>query len=188
MKNTYTFMAGETKVELVAEVEFITRNKTTNLDGDVFVLDKKETITNATLTALVDGEVFTICKDINFWVMIDTGTEGIERLWGIEGIGFTSEMAREIEKFLEDVIEGAKSDDIKKEEAKRKEEDTIREIEKAKKVIEKAEKQQSIPTLAEVRQKEKDWNNLYNEGGEGYTPHIISKEEYENAKKVLSHH
>ena len=27
-----------------------------------------------------------------------------------------------------------------------------------------------------------------NEGGEGYTPHIISKEEYENAKKVLSHH
>src|SRR5690554_3847496 len=79
MKKTYEWTGSRgNKFKLEAEVEFITRSKTTNLDGDVFVLDKKETITNATLTALVDGEVFTICKDINFWVMIDTETEGIE--------------------------------------------------------------------------------------------------------------
>lgn len=32
----------------------------------------------------------------------------------------------------------------------------------------------------------KQYNNIHNEGGEGYIPHFYTYEEYEYAKKLLS--
>lgn len=43
-----------------------------------------------------------------------------------------------------------------------------------------AERQQDLPSAEEAARRVKAWNDLYNEGGEGYVPHIYSAEEYEH--------
>jgi len=43
-----------------------------------------------------------------------------------------------------------------------------------------------IPTMSEVRQKKQNWNNIHNEGGNGYVPDWVSLEEYNDAKNQLS--
>lgn len=37
----------------------------------------------------------------------------------------------------------------------------------------------NLPTTAEAREKALKWNNIYNEGGEGYVPHYYSQNEYD---------
>lgn len=59
----------------------------------------------------------------------------------------------------------------------------IKEIESA---IAEADKQKDIPTKAEAERRMKAYNDLNNEGGEGFVPHIYSKEEYVFLNKRLS--
>lgn len=61
------------------------------------------------------------------------------------------------------------------------------ETEKARlvKFIEKAEKQDWLPTNAEYAEWRKAYNNVMNEGGAGYIPPVITKEALENAKLRL---
>ena len=51
--------------------------------------------------------------------------------------------------------------------------------------ISEAEAQSDIPERAEAKRRMRAYNDVYNEGGEGYVPHIISREEYETAKDLL---
>lgn len=53
------------------------------------------------------------------------------------------------------------------------------------KFIEKAEKQNWLPTEAEYKEYRKAYNNAMNEGGEGYIPTATTKEALENAKLRL---
>lgn len=59
-------------------------------------------------------------------------------------------------------------------------------IEAAEAVIAKAEAQRDIPTAEEAARRIRQYNNIYNEGGEGYVPQIITVEQYERAKAVLA--
>lgn len=59
------------------------------------------------------------------------------------------------------------------------------EINAAMEIITKAEAQADIPTAAEAADRIKQYNNVYNEGGEGYVPEIITAEQYEQAKAVV---
>lgn len=52
--------------------------------------------------------------------------------------------------------------------------------------IAKAEKQKSIPTPEEAKCLRKQWNDLYNEGGEGFVPTFINTEQYTRAKEQLA--
>lgn len=53
-------------------------------------------------------------------------------------------------------------------------------------IIEQCEKQEKLYTREEAAEKYRDYNRLYNEGGEGYVPHFYTIEEYELAKAGLS--
>ena len=53
-------------------------------------------------------------------------------------------------------------------------------------IIEQCEKQEKLYTKEEAAEKYRDYNRLYNEGGEGYVPHFYTIEEYEFAKAGLS--
>ena len=53
------------------------------------------------------------------------------------------------------------------------------------KFIEKAEGQKWLPTNAEYAAWRKNYNNVMNEGGEGYIPSCITREALENAKLKL---
>lgn len=53
-------------------------------------------------------------------------------------------------------------------------------------VIRQAEAQKDIPSALEAAKRRKEWNNIYNEGGEGYAPTWITAEQYKNAKEQLT--
>lgn len=52
-------------------------------------------------------------------------------------------------------------------------------------VIAQAEKQRDIPSPEEAARRRKLWNDVNNEGGEGYIPTIINTVQYESAKEQL---
>ena len=65
--------------------------------------------------------------------------------------------------------------------AKEKAED----IEHYKKIIQACESQQELYTKEESIEKAKEWNDIHNEGGEGFVSHFYTIDEYEYAKKKL---
>lgn len=58
-------------------------------------------------------------------------------------------------------------------------------IEHYKRVIQNCENQRKLYTKEEANAKAKEWNDIHNEGGEGYAPHFYTIDEYEYAKKKL---
>ena len=64
--------------------------------------------------------------------------------------------------------------------------DAATEVAALESIIATAEAQASIPTKAEHAAYLRRLNNLYNEGGEGYLPSRITREQYEQAKARLS--
>lgn len=52
-------------------------------------------------------------------------------------------------------------------------------------LIRRAESQKDIPTEEEAHNRRKRWNDLYNEGGEGYIPSWVTAEQYRYAKEQL---
>jgi hypothetical protein len=63
-------------------------------------------------------------------------------------------------------------------------------IARAKEVVEEAEKEMSggkkLMTEAEIKDWNRNYNNILNEGGSGFIPSHTSSESYENAKKTLT--
>ena len=52
-------------------------------------------------------------------------------------------------------------------------------------VIATGDRQPDLPSEAEARRREKDYNDAVNEGGYGYVPHWVSQEEYDRAKAMI---
>lgn len=96
-----------------------------------------------------------------------------------------TEIAEAYIEFIEKVIEAGYNDDARQYDANKRTEKVAQDIADAKDLIARAKKQADIPTYAEVRRRQKAWNDLQNEGGEGFIPNWISRESYENAKKFL---
>jgi hypothetical protein len=64
------------------------------------------------------------------------------------------------------------------------------EIEEAKAIVEAAEKEgiNNLLTAAQLDEWRKRYNDLWNEGGEGYIPPRVSREQYEQAVALLRNH
>lgn len=58
-------------------------------------------------------------------------------------------------------------------------------IEHYKKIVQACESQEKLYTKEESIAKTKEWNDIHNEGGEGFVPHFYTIDEYEYAKKKL---
>ena len=59
-------------------------------------------------------------------------------------------------------------------------------IAELRKLIDMAEAQTDIPTTEEAARRIRDYNNVNNEGGEGWVPTIISRDRYDRAKAELT--
>lgn len=70
-------------------------------------------------------------------------------------------------------------------EAEKKEQERQDQVRRCQTVIRVAEQQQDIPSPEEAARRRKVWNDVYNEGGEGYIPTIIDSARYASAKKLL---
>jgi len=62
-----------------------------------------------------------------------------------------------------------------------------KEIETAKSIVAQAEKEgiENLMTETDLKEWKNGYNNIMNEGGEGYLPYKVSKEDYEKALKKL---
>jgi hypothetical protein len=89
-------------------------------------------------------------------------------------------------KAVEEIIDEVTSDDVKAEKTEADKKAHAERIEAAKETIVAAEKQTDIPTHDEKHRRLVAWNNLYNEGGDGYLPDIIDIDQYEHAKRLLA--
>ena len=187
MKKTYEWnLTDGRKVTLEADYSETVRNEEVNLDGDIIETGRREIVKDAMLTAYIDGKKFDSCWNVNFWKVIDAGKTGMKRIWGIKSIGFTAERAEEIERFLSSVIEEGRSEEAQEIRATEKAAEVAKEIEAAERLIAKAEAQADIPSREEAKRRMKRYNDINNEGGEGYVPYIVSREEYEYAKERIS--
>jgi len=110
---------------------------------------------------------------------------GYYRLPGFQ-IALGKEHAELVNAMIEEVVEAGKTEEYRAY--------TIAEIAKeakenrewAAEIIKKGDLQEKLYTAEEIRAKTIRYNNLYNEGGEGYVPTWVSKDEYEEAKRILS--
>lgn len=101
-----------------------------------------------------------------------------------EGKHVAKEINEAIKEMKEQIAEefGMKTREQIEEEVEKKEE-----IAEAKEIVKKAEKIgiKNLMTEAEYRQWRTNYNNIMNEGGEGYIPRRITKEDYEWAVNKL---
>lgn len=171
------------EIELRARCEITMANKKVDLDGHVYESQTKEEQVDAMLELWVDSKRLDHCWDINFWCLIDVDN-GLKKIWGLN-IAMTPAQAEIVEQFLNEVIEAGKNVEVEATEQKEQENKRAEEILEAKRILDKASKQPKIMTNAEYAEWRRRYNNAMNEGGEGYIPKRVTKEQIEWAKKVL---
>lgn len=186
MKNTFEWTAlSGAKAEIVAEYNEVMEMEVSDSDGYIIEHGMKPTLRGCNMIAYVDGKKLDSCYNPEFWKLIDINKPGIKKIWGMP-IGLNAENASRYEKFIAELVEAGTADEVKAYRAEQAEAKRAIEIKNAKAIIAEAEKQRDIPSAAEARRRERIWNNINNEGGEGYIARWISREEYEAAKKIVN--
>ena len=171
------------KIELRAYCTIAMQGRTADLDGYIITLDK-EPSADANLELWVDEKKIDSCWDINFWRIIEA-QKGFKKIWGLP-IGMTDEQASTVEAFLNEVIESGKAETVIEHEAAKAAAEKAEKKAEAQKIIDTAAKYTTpIMTNAEHRVWVKRYNDVNNEGGEGYVPDRITVEQLEWAKKVI---
>lgn len=187
MKREFTW--GTThSFKLVAESKTTLKNIVVDADGDIVTLEEKEQKEEKYIAIYVDGKLF--CENGRssaWWQVLDVEKKrGYKRLHCLPTVAFPEEIAEQIQAFLNAVIEEGKDEEVKASEAAERAKRKASEIARCERVIKAAERQRDIPTKAEARARMESYNNVVNEGGEGFVPYIYSIEEYEAAKERLA--
>ena len=164
---TYKFNTQSGK-EVKLEISYTIEKVNFNRDLDGYGYQKQEVVENGEIKIYVEGKEFGTITDLYL-------PEGKNFRIGNAIIKLTDEQRAEINAIITELKEAAKIEEEVEEV----------EIEEVKAIVEKAESQKEIPTFENARRMEKEYNKIYNEGGEGYVPHIIDKNEYEKALKIL---
>lgn len=170
---TKTSKGNELRFEISYNKEVVEVER--NLDG--YIVTANEIKEEQEIKLYVNGQL-TAEGD---YLYIDNNENGIYIRMGNKAITLTEEMAADLNKIFEEVKEEGKSEEVNEIEK----EEIEKEIKEAKAIVERAEQQRDIPSSQEARAREKSRNNIFNEGGEGYVSHIIDKDEYDWALKVL---
>ena len=183
MKNINWIGSKGNKIELRAHCTITMQDETADLDGYIITLDKKPS-TDADLELWIDGKKIDSCWNTSFWTLIDM-KEGYKKIWGLE-IGMTNEQAVIVETFLNEVIESGKSEPVIEYETAKADAETAEKKAEAQKIIDAAAKYTTpLMTNAEYKVWAKRYNDINNEGGEGYVPDLITVEQLKRANKIL---
>lgn len=188
MKGTFEFKLKDGRTcKLDATYECVMKNEISYFDGyEVVGEPKPEESVKCNLVAYVEGKEVDSCRNPSSWRLIDIReAPGKKKIQGLIIAFSNPEEAKRYEKWIAEIIDGGKSDEVKAYERTEKEKKIKRKVESAKKTIKEAERQKDIPTRAEAKRRMKSYNDFMNEGGEGYVPYIISLEEYEYAKEIV---
>lgn len=174
-------------VEIVADYRAKMVSNNVSLDSYKVMIAGELDDSDSVLRVYVDGELLDESNIPGFWRVIDDHKIGHKRIWGIEKMAFADdEIAEQYDAWIKSLIEAGKPEELKAAEVKAAAEEKAAEIEYAKETIAKAEAQKDIPSREEAKRRMNAYNNVANEGGYGYVPHWVSREEYEAAKALLT--
>lgn len=187
-----TLVSGN-ELTLTAEYSEIMEHDISDADGHQIDLGVKP-VTHGSLKAYINGNLVDSCFSPSSWALYNTCNEkalaaGCTK--GIIGIkvALTEENANLYKAWIDNVIESGTSQEAREYHAN--EEAKIKESRKASALqyITRAEKYiasgQKLMTLKEYKAWAKNYNNVVNEGGEGYIPDLPTTESYEAAKMYI---
>lgn len=185
MKNTFGWTLKDGRNARI-EASYESRMETEMLDADGWKIPgEKRIVQTGDMKAYVEGKQVDSCWNPEAWTLIDSGTQGVKKIRGM-GIGLSGADVERYNEFINSLIAGGTSDDVKAYKSEQDESSRLADIEYAKKIIAKAEKQKDIPTRAEARRREKLYNDICNEGGDGFVPRWTTREEYDYAKQIIA--
>jgi hypothetical protein len=170
------------EIELRAHCTITMVDDIRDADGDKINIGKKESI-DANLELYVDGKLVDSCWNTSFWRTIDY-KNGMKKIWGLK-LAMTSDRAELVDAWTKEIIEAGKTEEVKTEETDIANAEAESKAEKAIAIIAMAEAQPKIMTNAEYATWRTNYNRINNEGGEGYVPTMITKEQYEEAKQIV---
>ncbi len=154
-------------------------------------IDKSIVLYDAEVAAYVDGVWVDSIGERSFWKVMDLpehpGYQGIKGL----RVGFPAMYGDAIQKLLDEAIaEGTPAEVaefLAKEEAEEQARRNAETVEDCRKIIAAFEAQGVKPeTRKEAKRIMVEFNNVNNEGGEGYVPYVYSREDYDWAVNELS--
>ena len=170
------------------EIEYKCEMEYTKLDADgIAVEGKKEPSSTGNMIIYIDNQKFDDCWNPAFWDLEEININGtkMKKIRGTKVCFVENDVAQKYSEWLKNVINSGKSSEVKAWEKKEKEKQNKNRLERAKRIIAKAESQADIPSRKEAKERMKQYNDIVNEGGEGIVPYIISLEEYEYAKEII---
>jgi len=178
----FTLKSGK-QCKIVAEYECIMKTESLYADGDKVDVGQKPYETG-NMVAYIDGQKYDSCWDVNFWRLIDL--DGKKKIWGMR-IGIVdAKVASDYEKWLAELMAAGTSAEVSEYKAQEEKKKAAERIKYAEETVRKAEAQKEILPRAELERRMKLLNDVLNEGGEGYLPRLVSKEEYESALEILN--
>jgi hypothetical protein len=188
----WTLKSGK-RVEITFTHESVMEDNISYCDGDNLNLGRKP-VQSGEITLKVEG-----MKDVT--VRYDSSAKarefeacytakqpelaGYYRLPGFQ-LALDKEHAELVNAMIDEVVEAGKTEEYKAYIANESAKEDKENREWAAEIIKKGDLQEKLYTAEEIRIKTIKYNNLYNEGGEGYVPTWISKDEYEEAKRILA--
>ena len=143
-------------IRLEAKYQANLQEKINNLDGDICPTGKLEIVERASLTAYFNDKRLDDSWNPVSWKVMEASVPGVYQIRG-DGTPVSVRAFR-----LDHQLKQVKCD-----------------LTSHKNTLQKIDMQKGLPTRQEARRRMKAYNDLYNEGGEGYVPRIYSAEERE---------
>ena len=106
--------------------------------------------------------------------------------WRYGDVLVSDEGDKAIKSALQEAMDEVISQDVKDDRTAKAEALKAETIADAERIIAKADAQSDIPTHAEALRRIKAYNDLHNEGGDGWTPEIIDAEQVAYARSILA--
>lgn len=148
-------------------------------DGQEIISSRTQKVIDASMIVKNNGIIIEKSWNATTWIIIGTSTKGIKKFQGLDKIGFNEEVAKEIELFISEIIESAKVEV----------EEELKENSVSEKIIEAAKttfKNADGTLFSEKQAKEflTNYNNVQNEGHDGYLPTVITQEAFDRAQST----
>ena len=184
MSNTVHTLEWQGKngvIRLEASYQAMLQEKTNNLDGDICYTGKLEIIERASLTAYFNDKQLDSGWNPASWFLVESPVPGVYQIRDVPKIGIQTEMREKVRQFLEDTIAQGTPVSVQAFRLDHELKQTMYDLESYQNTLKEIKAQKDLPTRQEARRRMKAYNDLYNEGGEGYVPHIYCTEERDYA-------
>ena len=199
VNNEWTKNGHQYNIE--AEYNVFLQDETTDSDGYIVTVGKR-LVNHSYIAIYVDGvkreentgyglKLWDACE---YQKLFQAGSkevfpEGSKSIEGLKVVLTDPEIIAKVENFLKEVIADGQTEEVAEAIAKEEAENKTSHINAAKSIIAKAEqeiaKNGKLLTEKEVKLWQKNWNNVVNEGGEGYIPDRVTAEAYQWALDIL---